>query len=123
VFENRVLWKIFASKRGKVTGDWRKLHNEELHILKYSPSIITIMKLRKMRWAGHAASMVRTEACAECWCEGQKKRNTYKDLDLESNIKMDIRELEWSGMDGIDLVLYRDWWRALVNMVTNLRIP
>jgi len=54
VFEKRVLWKIFGPKRDKVTGDWRRLHNEELRELYYSPNIIRVMKLR-MRWAGHAA--------------------------------------------------------------------
>jgi hypothetical protein len=53
VFENRVL-RIFGPKRYEMTGDWKKLHNEELHGLYFSPSIIRIMKLR-MRWAGHVA--------------------------------------------------------------------
>jgi hypothetical protein len=55
VFENRVLWRIFGPKRDGVTGGWRKLHNEELHNLYSSPSIIRIIKSRKMRWAGHVA--------------------------------------------------------------------
>jgi hypothetical protein len=55
VFENRVLRRIFGRKRDEVTGEWRKLHNEELHDLYSSPSIIRIMKARKMRWAGHVA--------------------------------------------------------------------
>jgi hypothetical protein len=52
VFENRVLRRIFGPKRDEVTGDWRKLHNEELHNLYFSPNIIT---MRMMRWAGHVA--------------------------------------------------------------------
>jgi hypothetical protein len=55
VFENRVLRRIFGSKRDEVTGDWRKLHNEELHNLYSSPSIIRIIKSRRTRWAGHVA--------------------------------------------------------------------
>jgi hypothetical protein len=55
VFENRVLRRIFGPKRDEVTEEWRKLHNEELHDLYSSPSIIRIMKLRRMRWAGHVA--------------------------------------------------------------------
>jgi hypothetical protein len=54
VFENRVLRRIFGSKRDEVTGDWRKLHGEKLHYL-YSPNITRAIKLRKMRWAGHVA--------------------------------------------------------------------
>jgi hypothetical protein len=57
VFENRVLSRIFGPRRDEATGEWRKLHNEELHDLYSSPSIIRIMKSRKMRWAGHVARM------------------------------------------------------------------
>jgi hypothetical protein len=57
VFENRVLRRIFGPKRDQVTGGWRKLHNEELHNLYSSPSIIIMIKSRRMRWAGHVARM------------------------------------------------------------------
>jgi hypothetical protein len=57
VFENRVLRRIFGPKKGEVTGEWRKLHNKELHDLYSSPSIIRIIKSRRMRWAGHVAPM------------------------------------------------------------------
>jgi hypothetical protein len=55
VFENRVLRRIFGPKRDEVTGEWRKLHNEELHILYSSPNIIRQIKSRRMRWVGHMA--------------------------------------------------------------------
>jgi hypothetical protein len=57
VFENRVLGRIFGPKRDEVTGDWRKLHNEELHNLYSSPNIIRMIKSRRIRWAGHVARM------------------------------------------------------------------
>jgi hypothetical protein len=57
VFENRVLRRIFGLKRDGATGGWRKLHNEELHDLYSSQSIIRIIKVRRMRWAGHVARM------------------------------------------------------------------
>jgi hypothetical protein len=57
VFENRVLWRIFGPKRDEVTGDWRKLHNEELHDLYSSPSIIRKTKSGTKRWAKHVARM------------------------------------------------------------------
>ena len=56
VFENRVL-RIFGPKRDKVTGEWKKLHNEELNDLYCSPNTIRVIKSRRMRWAGHVASM------------------------------------------------------------------
>ena len=58
MFENKVLRKIFVAKRDEITGDWRKLHIAELRALYSSPDIIRNLKLRRLRWAGHAA---RTE--------------------------------------------------------------
>ena len=57
MFENRVLRRIFGHKRDEVTGEWRELHNEELNDLYSSPSIVRLIKLRRMRWAGHVARM------------------------------------------------------------------
>jgi hypothetical protein len=57
VFENRVLRRIFGLRRDDVTGGWRWLHNEQLHNLSSSPSIIRVMKLRRMRWARHITRM------------------------------------------------------------------
>jgi hypothetical protein len=57
VFENRILRRIFGPKRDEVTGEWRKFHNKELHILHSSQNIIRQIKSRRMRWAGHVARM------------------------------------------------------------------
>jgi hypothetical protein len=57
VFETKVVRRIFGSKRDEVTGEWRKLHNEELNGLYCSPSIVRVIKSRRMRWAGHVVSM------------------------------------------------------------------
>jgi hypothetical protein len=57
VFESRVLRKIYGSKRDEVIWEWRKLHNEELHDLYFSPNIFRVMKSTRMRWAGHVARM------------------------------------------------------------------
>jgi hypothetical protein len=73
VFENKVLRRIFGPKRDKVTGDWRKLHNEELHNLCTSPNIIRMIKARRLRWAGHVAGMERRGIHIGCWWESQKE--------------------------------------------------
>jgi len=57
VFENRVLRRIYGSKRDEVTGEWRKLHNEKLNDLYLSPNIVRVLKSRRMRWARHVARM------------------------------------------------------------------
>jgi hypothetical protein len=96
-----------------------------LHNLYSSPSIIRIIKSRRMRWAGHVARM-------------GDKRNAYRILVGKpegkrplgrsrrrwvDNIKMDLREIGWVGVDWIDMAQDRDHWRALVNTVLNLRVP
>jgi hypothetical protein len=73
MFENRVLRRLFGPKRDEVTGEWRKLHNGELHDLYSSLSIIRIMKSRRMRWAGHVARM--GEKSLGCWWQSQGERD------------------------------------------------
>jgi hypothetical protein len=74
VFENRVLRGVFGPKRDEVTEKWRKLHNEELHDLHSSPSIIRIIKSRRMRSEGHVARMGRRGTLINCWWESQRER-------------------------------------------------
>jgi hypothetical protein len=75
VFEKRVLRRIFGSKRDEVTGEWRKLHKEELHDLYSSPSIIRIIKSIMMRWAGNVARMGRRGKRIGYWWERQRERD------------------------------------------------
>jgi hypothetical protein len=75
VFEKRVLRRIFGPKRDEETAGWRKLHNEELDNLHSSPSIIRIIKSRRMRWAGHVARMGRRGIHIGYWWESQKERD------------------------------------------------
>jgi hypothetical protein len=74
VIENRVLRRLFGSKRDEVTGDWRKLHNGELHNLYSSPNIIRMITSRKIRWAGHVARM-GSGMHIRFWWEIQKERD------------------------------------------------
>jgi hypothetical protein len=75
VFENRVLRRIFGPKRDEVTGEWRKLHNDELRDLYSSPSIIRIIKLRRMRWADHVERMEGRGTRIGYWWESQRERD------------------------------------------------
>jgi hypothetical protein len=75
VFENSVLRRIFGPKRDEVTGGWRKLHNEELHILYSSPNIFRNIKSRRMRWAEHVARMGRRGMHIGYRWESQKERD------------------------------------------------
>jgi hypothetical protein len=82
VFEDRVLRRIFGPKRDEMTGDWKKLHNEELHNLYSSPNIIRMIKSRRMRWAGHVERMGEREMHLGYWLESQKERDHYEDQDV-----------------------------------------
>jgi hypothetical protein len=75
VFENMLLRRIFGPKRDEVTGEWRKLHNEELHDLYPSLSIIKIIMSRRMIWAGHVARMGRRGTRIDYWWESQRERD------------------------------------------------
>jgi hypothetical protein len=120
-----VLRRIFGSNRDEVTVGWTKLHNDEFRDLHSSPSIIRIIKSRRMRWEGHVARM-------------GEKRNAYRLLVGKpeegrplgrprrrwlDNIRMNHVEVGWGDVDWIGLTQNRDRWRFLVNAVINLRIP
>jgi hypothetical protein len=75
LFENRVLRRIFGLRRDEVTGEWRKLHNKEIHDLYSSPNIIRIIKSRRMKWAGLVARMGRRGTRIDYWWESQRERD------------------------------------------------
>ena len=125
VFENRVLRRIFGPKRDEETGEWRRLHNEELNDLYVSPNIVRVIKLRRMRWAGYVASVGEGRSLYRVLVgklEGKRPLGRLRSR-WENNIKMDLQEVGCGVMDWIELAQDRDIWRALVNAVMNLRVP
>jgi hypothetical protein len=94
LFKNRVLRRIFGPKRDEVTGGWRKLHNEELHNLNCSPSIIRMIKSRSMRWARHVAQMARRNAYRILVGKPEGRRPLERPRGrCVGNIEMDLREV------------------------------
>jgi hypothetical protein len=124
VIENRVLRRIFGPKRDEVTGEWRKLHNEELRDLYSSPSIIRIIKSRRMRWAGHVARMVKRNAYRLLVGKPEGKRPLGRPRRRwVDNIRMNLGEVGRGNVDWIGLAKDRNRWRAVVISVLNLRVP
>jgi hypothetical protein len=101
VFENRVLRRIFGPKKDEMTGGWRKLHNEELYGLYSSPSIIRVIKARRMRWAGNVARKGEVRGAYNILVGrpagrrplGRPRRR------WEDNIKIDLREIRFGDVD------------------------
>jgi hypothetical protein len=125
VFENRTLSRIFGPKTDEVTGEWRKLRNEELHDLYSSPSITRIMKARSLRWMWLVARMGEKRNVYRLLVgkpEGRRLQGRPRRRWLD-NIKMNLVEVGWGDVDWISLAQDMNRWRALVNSVLNLRIP
>jgi hypothetical protein len=125
VFDNRVLRRIFGPNRDEVMVEWRKLHNKELHDLYSSPSIIRIIKSRRMRWASHVARLGEKRIAYRLLVgkpKGKRPLGRPRRRSVD-NIRMDLGEVGWGDVDWIGLAQYRNRWRALVNLVLNLRVP
>ena len=124
MFDNRVLRRIFGLERDEVTGEWRKLHNEELNDLCSSPNIFRVIKSRRMRWAEHVARMGRGKVHTEFWWGNLRNRDHSEDPGVGGRIILKLIFRKWDGgMDWIDLAQNMDRWRALVNAVMYLRVP
>jgi hypothetical protein len=125
VFKNRVLRRVFGPKRDKVTGEWRKLHNEELNYLYSLPNIVRVVKSRRMGWTSHVARMGEERGVHRVLVgkpEGKRLSGRPRRR-WEDNIKMDIQGVGVGCGDWIESAWDRDKWRALVSTVKNLRVP
>jgi hypothetical protein len=124
VFENKVLRRIFGPRRDEVTGDWRRLRNEEINVLYSSPNIVRVIKWRRMRWAGHVARMGEERGVYSVFVgkpEGKRPLGRPRRRWVD-NIRMDLQEVRCRQVDWIGLAQDRDRWRTLVSAVMNLRV-
>jgi len=124
VFENMVLRRIFGPRRHEVTGEWRRLHNEELNDLYCSPNIVRVIKWRRMKWAGHVAWIGEERGMYRVLVgkpEGRRPLGRSR-LRWVDNIRMDFQEVGCGYMDWIGFAVGRDRWRTLVSAVMNLRV-
>jgi hypothetical protein len=122
VFENRVLSRVFVPKRDEVTGEWRKLHNEELNDLKSLPNIVRVVK---SRWAGHVARMGEGRGVYRVLVgKPEEKRPLGRPRRRwEDNIKMNLQKVGGDREYWMELAQDRDKWWALVGTVRNFRVP
>jgi hypothetical protein len=125
VSENRALRRVFGPKRDEVTGEWKKLHNEELNDLYSLPNIVREVKSRRISWVGHVARMGEGRVVHRVLVakpEGKRPLGRPR-LRWEDNIKMDFQEVGGGRGDWMELAQDRCIWRALAGTVRNFRIP
>jgi len=119
-----VLRRIFGPKSDEVTGEWRRLHGEELNDLYSSPNIVRVIKSRRIRWAGHVARMGEERGVYRVLVgKPERRRPLGRPRRRCVNIRMDLQEAGCGYMDWIGLAQDRDRWRRLVNAVMNLQVP
>ena len=117
--------RIFGPRRDEVTGEWRRMHNEELNNLYSTLNIVRVIKSRRMRWAGHVARMGEDRGAYRVLVgkpEGRRPLGRPRRRWVD-NIRMDLQEVVCGYMDWIGLAQDGDRWRRLVSEVMNLRVP
>ena len=115
---------IFGPRSDEVTGEWRRLHNEELNDLYSSPNIVRVIKSRRMKWAGHVARMGEEMGVYRVLLEKPEGRRPLGRPSRRwvDNIRMDLQEVGCGYLDWIVLAQDRDSWRTLVSAVMNLPV-
>jgi len=119
-----VLRRIFGPRKDEVTGERRRLHNEELNDLYSSPNIVRVIKSRRMKWAGHVARMGEERAVYRVFVgklEGRRPLGRPRRRWVD-NIRMDLQKVGCGCMDWIGLAQDKDRWRTLVSAIMNLRV-
>jgi len=95
VFENMVLRRIFGPRKDQVTGEWRRLHNEELNDLYSSPNFVRVIKSRRMRWAGYVAHMGEERGCIGSWWGNRREGDHWRDLGVDGRIILERISRMW----------------------------
>ena len=116
---------MFGPRRDEVTGEWSRLHNEELNDLYTSPNIVRVINSRRMRWVGHVTHMGEERGVYRVLVgkpEGRRPLGRPRRRWVD-NIRTDLLEVGCGHMDWIGLAQDRDRWRTLVSAVMNLRVP
>ena len=122
---SNVFFVIFGPRRDEVTGEWRRLQNEELNDLYASPNIVRVIKSRRMRWAGHVVRMGEEREVYRVLVgkpEGKRPLGRPRRRWVD-NTRMDLQEVGCGYMDWIGLAQDRDSWQTLVSALMNLRVP
>ena len=124
VFENRILRRLFGPK-WDAKGEWRRLHNEELHSLYRLPNIVRVIKSRSLRWTGHVARMNKGRSALRIVTgtpAGKRplRRPRHR---WEDNIRVDLKEIGINTRNWVDMAQDKDYWKTLVNVALNLRVP